>query len=396
VLDTGFSEADLRVFNRLLVSNHAIDVVVQLLDLDHRYVSDLSTRLLTGQVTIDDEADTTRAMTMDLMDPFHQLKLDPDSPDDGALFFNRMVKVSYGVLSPDRFQQFYVPVFCGPITDLTRNTAAVSLTCKGKEVLLSSNLWTAKTYKKGTKKTNAIINLLRYVGGETKYQIPDLPDRFTKDWTVTKETSAWAAAKALAKGMGYQLFYDGRGTCIMRKKPGSSIFTFSDKGALLTTPQPKYNVDTSYNAVEVTGGVPTGSKTNVWWRVVAPANHPLAPAKLGRNGVPRYLTLRVSDDNLKTRTACAVRAREELSAALVEAVDVAFDCLPVPHLEEGDYCTVKNDDWSSSFRYTKATIPLTASSASSIGYLKTPFKRTVSSGGSGGGGQRTRRRRRRN
>jgi hypothetical protein len=261
----------------------------------------------------------------------------------------------------------------------------LSVTCLGKESLISSSLWSSKTYKKGSKKTNVIKDLLRNMGGEVYYTIPDLSPTLTKDWTITKDTSVWKAAKALANGMGYQLFYNGSGRCIMRIQPTSSLYNFSDRGALLTSPQPKYNIANAVNAVEVIGGVPKGAKTHVYWRVIAPSTHPLSPQKLGRAGVPRYLTLSISDDNLKTVAQCRDRAQAELAAALVEAVDVAFDALPIPHLEEGDYCTVKNDNWSSAFRYNKATIPLTVAS-SSVGYLKSVYRRSIS-GGSGGGGK---------
>lgn len=384
-INTGFSDADQREYIGLLKTHHVIQMQVQLLTLDHTYVSDVSTKLLTGQVTIDNDADTTRALTIELLDPAYQLKLDQSAPDDGAVFFTRMVKVNYGVLRPDRSKGFYIPLFCGPIDDVTRTDAVVAITAKGKEALLSSNMWTSKTYKKNTRKTEVIKDLLKQ-GGETKYEIPNLGDKLGADWTVKKDTSPWVAAKALAKGMGYQLFYNGRGVCIMRKVPGSNNFTFGDKGMLLTEPQPKYSIADAINAVEVVGGVPKGAKTHVYFRIVAPSNHALSPWKLGRNGKARYLTKTVSDDNLKTVAKCAARARAELSNGLIEAVDVAFDALPAPHLEEADYCTVSNDGWSSSFRYNKATIPLSVG-VSSVGYLKTVYKRTITTGGAGGGGK---------
>lgn len=386
MLSTGFTAAQQKDYMTLLTTNHAINMVVQMLTLNHTYVADHSARLLTGQVTIDNDADTTRALTMDLMDPLHQLKLDPDAPDDGSLFFTKMFKVSYGVLSPDRKRAYYIPVFCGPISEVSRTDATVTVTCLGKESMLTQNLWNSKTYKKGALKTNVIIDLLRNIGGETKYDIPARSDRLTKDWTVTKEMSAWASAKSLARGMGFQLFYDGRGVCRMRVQPGSSVYTFSDMGSLLTAPQPKYSIADAVNAVEVIGGVPKGAKTHVYYRVGAPAYHPMSRWKLARNGIPRDIPITISDDNLKTVAQCAARAKAELSAALVEAVDVSFDALPIPHLEEGDFCTVKNDNWTSPFRYNKATIPLVASSSSSVGYLKNVYHRSIS-GGSGGGGQ---------
>lgn len=387
MISLGLTKADEQEMLALSVSNHAIDIQVQILDLEHKYLADASTKLLSGQVTMDDTSEsTTRSLSLTLLDPLNQLKLDGEAPEDGSLYFTRMIKINYGILNPSRSRSFYVPIFCGPLSKVERDGPVLSLTAVGKEKLMSANMWVTKTYKAGQKKTDVIKNLLRYVGGETKYEIPDLPQTLSKNWSLTVESIPWVAAKELAQGMGYQLFYDGRGVARMRKPSSSNMYTFSDQGALLTEPQVSFDAEAVINAVMVTGGKPKSNRTAVWYKVIAPASHPLSPAKLGRNGVPRYLPEYISDDSLKSIAKCKSRALSRLTDALIEAVDVAFDSLPIVVLEERDLCTVSHENVSTPFRMSKMTIPLIASGTSSVGYLKNVYKKTAT-GGSGGGGK---------
>lgn len=388
MINLGLTTAEQSNLLKLLVSNRHIDIRVELLTLNHVYVSDVSTKLLGGQVAIDAQAERcSRTATIDLLDPTYTLRLDTNSPDDGSVHFTRMAKISYGVVSPDRKKSYYIPIFCGPIDKVERDEAVVTLTCVGKEVLMGSALWATKTYKPRTKKTDVIKNLLRYVGGETKYQIPDLAERLPKTLSFNYEYTPWQAAKKVANGMGYQLFYDGRGICVMRKRPSSIQYTFSERGALLTTPQPSYDTSSAINAVQFTGGIPKGAKTKVYWRVTAPASHPLSPTKLGRNGVPRYMPEYISDDSVRTVAGCKARATAHLTNVLIESTEVAFDSMPIPLAEEEDLCRVATDGWTSDFRMVKTSIPLLASGVSGVGYIK-PTYRTRVTGGRGGGGKK--------
>src|SRR5690348_11905484 len=110
MIKLGLTSAEKKQLDDLLVSHHRISVAIQLLDLSHNYLSDLSHLMLSGQVDIDATADeATRSCTLELLDPFGELKLDGDSPDDGSLYYTRMVKIIYTVISVEGDLRFNIP-----------------------------------------------------------------------------------------------------------------------------------------------------------------------------------------------------------------------------------------------------------------------------------------------
>jgi hypothetical protein len=365
----------------LLTTHHRIIVSVQLLDLSHRYVGDLTGRLLSGQVDVDATAqEATRQATLEILDPLYQLQLDSSAPDDGSVFYTRMVKVIYTIVSTDGKQQWSFPLFTGPIAKVERNGPIISITAIGKDKLAMSQVWKAKTYKKGHKKTWVIADILVNVAGEAvnKIYVPDRKEKAGKV-VINKDTTAWKAAKKLASslGAGFQLFYDGRGVVKLRRISNSTIYVFRSQGALLSWPQVSYDTENIINAVQVVGGKPKGKKTKVQYRIVAPRNHPLSPWSMGRNNTPRYLPEVIENESIKSKKKARALAKARLRNALLEQVEVTFESLPIPYLEEGDKVRVSSDQFSGSFRVKKFSIPLTADGTMSIGYLKrvTPSKR---------------------
>jgi hypothetical protein len=53
---------------------------------------------------------------------------------------------------------------------------------------------------------------------------------------------------------------------------------------------------------------------------------------------------------------------------LLQEVDVKFDALPTPHLEESDVVRVYTDEFNSAFRLNEFSIPLTTKALMSVGY----------------------------
>src|SRR5690606_36310250 len=127
--------AELRAFTRALRSTHERRVRVSVQNLNGETLSTLTNRILDGQVTGDLSADVTRTLTMSILDPNHSLNFDTDSPDDGALFMDRMLKVHYAVRVDELSRWVSVPVFTGPITRLDRKGDVVDVEAQGKEAL---------------------------------------------------------------------------------------------------------------------------------------------------------------------------------------------------------------------------------------------------------------------
>lgn len=380
MISLGYTAREMNQLRALLVDHHRISMQVQLLTLDHKYVADITRRLLGGQVTIDADAnESTRSCNLEILDPAHQLKLDSDSPEDGSIYATRMIKVIYSVIAPDRSARFDIPIFCGPLNKVDRSGVVLMVEALGKETLSMSSVWKGRDFKKGMKKTEVIQILMSEFGGERRLDLADSNQRTPNKIALNRNHNAWGMAKSLARSMDMQLFYDGRGVCRLRPLPAKTIYVFRQNGSLLTMPQAGYDMSAAINAVQVIGGKPKGSKTKITHREVAAKTHPLSPWTLGRWGTPRYLPETIEDDSIKSQKNAVAIAKTRLKNRLIMAVEVSFDSLPIPFLEELDLCRVQSDEFSGSFRIRKMVIPLTADGTSSIGYLKraTPKRRPI-------------------
>lgn len=355
----------------LLATHHRIDIVVQLMSLSHQYRGELSDRVLSGQVNIDVTADVTRSATLELLDPEHKLNLDANAPTDGSLYFTKMVKIVYVVSTPNFSKSYAIPIFTGPLTKVDRAGPVVSVEAQGKEIMASSAIWSAKTFKKGLKKVEIIRRIMEAAGeAPSKMQFPDRDARISTNVSANRKFTFWNLARKIARGMNLQLFYDGRGVLRLRKIPAKSVYTFLDTKTILSYPQISYDSQEMFNAVQVIGGKPKGSKNAISYRMVAPKNHPMSPWNIGRNGTPRFLPKVIEDSSIKSKSAAKAVAKKELRNGLAQGVEVSFDSLPIPFLEELDLCRYRTEMSAGGFRLQKMSIPLTANGSSSVGYLR--------------------------
>lgn len=372
MLDLGYSNAKKRAFEELLFSNHKVFVRIQILDLDHKYISDVSRRLIAGQVDFDADADITQTLSITLFDPHNEMDITTDSPNDGAAFMDRQVKVTYCIAPPDESVWYECPLFCGPMTKVDRQDDAVNIECAGKEFLLAVSVYTPATYKKGKRKTDVVVDLLRDYG-EQRYSVKASTSTLPKDLAVSHQSVPWTVIKSVVNTLGQMIFYDGRGYAIMRRRPSSAVFTFG-KNMITSKPQIGFSTDKLINAARVVGAKPKGkNKTPVSFKMRAASSHPLSPYALGRTvgGVrkPRDYMANIEDESLKTVAACKAVAEERVRVGLIEGVEVAFESLVVPHLQINDVFKVHTDDFAVDARFRKASFSLTSAKAT-YGYTK--------------------------
>ena len=369
----GLSGADLALFNQSLTTHHNVKITLQILTLNHSYVDDVSDQLLDGQVSIDADAEVTRSLTLQLNDPERSLKLDSTAPTDGALFYDRMIRVVYSVKSELLPRWVDVPVFCGPITAMSRTADVVNLECQGKEslVLPPTVAYYSHTFAKGWSRATLVKHIMSTYGGETKFSIPAYGDKTPGTTVVNGELPIWPTVKAVNGSFGVRhLFYDGRGVLVMRSTPKGSQYTFKTGvgGNITTLPQISYDLSNVRNIVKVKGAIPKGKKTPITATVGLAKTHPLNHYALGRASKPRVMMEIVEDDNIKTQSQANTLARNLVNSRALQAVDITFDAFVAPHLEPYDIYTLKTPDISMTARYTKGTIPL-KSAVGNVGYL---------------------------
>jgi hypothetical protein len=379
----GLTSADLRLFNQSLTTHHSVKITVQLLGLNHTYLANLSDQLLDGMVTIDGSAEVSRTLTLELYDPDHSLKLDSSAPSDGALFYDRMIRVVYSVKSELLPRWVDVPVFCGPITKMSRTTEKINVEAQGKESLLTPPTVAAqtRTFGKGWSRASLVRTIMGTYGGETKFSIPAFGGTTTGPTVMTSDSNVWQLAKNVNGSFSTrQLFYDGRGVLVMRTPPGTSLYTFKTGagGSVTTEPSIDYDISSVRNVVRVKGAIPKGKKTPVVAQAGLPGTHPMNHWNMGRNGVPRVMLETIDDDNIKTTAQAAALAKAKVNDLALQSVDVKFETLVAPHLEPLDIYTLKTPDFSMNARIVQMTIPL-KSAVGSVGFLvrRTANKRTI-------------------
>ena len=384
MIGLGLSAANQLAFHTLLTSSHFIKITVDILDLNHKRLSSVTEMFQDGQITIDATAEITRSANVTFFDPQHKMGLDSTSPADGALYVDRMLAIYYTIYSPTNTGQVTVPVFCGPITKVDRDWSVVQVECQGKESLSQRNTWSPITYKKGAYKTTVIRDLLQRHTGETRFSIPSgITSKLPSNLAMSNDSKPWELAKSLAKGLGYQLFYDGRGTCVMRAYPRATAWTYKDSGAgfsILSKPQAGYDLSNLVNAVIIKGVLIKGKKnTPLVVKRYAPSSHPLSPWAIGRGGVGRYLYEIIEDDTINSVAEANSVGDARIARGLLVTTTVSFDCLPIPHLEENDICRVQTDQFSTTVSVQKMVIPLTADAKGTFGYLRVaaPNKKNI-------------------
>lgn len=378
MLNLGLSTADLAAFTKGLLSNHEMDIKIQVTDMSHNVTGDLSDYLLEGQVNVDRLADVTRSATLTLFDPRRTLTFDTNSPSDGALYMDRMIRIVFSVRSPNLYRWVDVPVFHGPITSASRDDVKVSVTAMGKEVLAKRPAWRTRTYGKGWARSSIIAEAMREVG-ENRFTFFDWPLKTTSAYSLTRETDVWGFVKSMAGGN--RLFYDGRGYLVLQPPATRSVFTFAegDNGGMVTYPSITYNTENVANAVLVKGGTPKGAKKALEYVCYAPRTHPLSKEALGRNGKPRILASIIEDTNLVKAADLKKRGDQALASALLQSVDATWESVPIPHLEAGDVVTLKTGEFAINVVLSQFSIPLKVGATQSNGYVarRTPNKARI-------------------
>lgn len=398
MLNLALSTSQFADYMQTLRTSHVVKITARILNRNEQVISQLdvpSSQMIDGAVTYDATASVTRSLAMTFLDPSRRLGFDAGSPARGALFADNMISIRYGVLVP-AIGWVEVPVFWGPVTNFERDQGVVTVEAQGKEALALDPHFVTQGYtiKKGRRVDNAIRDVMDRVG-ETRYALPDLPARLPRRRAVEPEDEPWDIVKfgweadtRVWKGKGkdrhrervtveyngivslagpMHIFYDGNGRLTVRRRSKTEVIVLKGGRDLMSEPVVSWDALAARNHVVVTGAKVTVGKQHIQRRGSATlqSGHPLAPLTIGRNGHPRYMTEFVEVDSLKTHQACVDRARRVLEEKADDGIDLQFDCLPMPHLEELDVIHVQTDSYALSLPLRTWTLPLTVGSGDS-------------------------------
>lgn len=386
------SSALIAAYNKRVSGSHDYRLAVDVLDTAQRLVSPAT--LLDGQVNIQADGDVRRTCTLTLLDPDHALNLDAGSVWEGALFADRMVRVRHTVDVPGFGDVTCVP-FVGPIAKLSRDGSEVTIECHDKTAFSVLGC-PPMTYGKGADVIAVIRGFLASRTGEAHFRFPAsrgvrLNAPVSVGWA--DEASVWAVCQRLARQyLGMQLFYSCDGYATLRTRP-ASVFEFGPD-MFTTAPTGDHDFAALVNYARATAGSIVRAKA-------APTDHPLAPAKLGRNGVPRYFPS-VEDLSAPSKPGLKKPSRKstkkqrkaystawdkyagevrsvtqqaqafvdtEIANGLPMSAALTASTVPVFHLDVDDPITFRTDDGSAVLSFSEASIPLISGEAS-IGTIR--------------------------
>lgn len=371
MITLGLTAQDERLFNAGLAESHDIKIRAYILDLNHNHIEDVSDRFIDGQVNVDTSRDVTHDLSITLADR-GLMTFESGTFSTGSNYARYMIQVFYGVKSRSFPQWVWVPVFCGPIQSFSREEAVVTMTAQGKESLLRTKSWVNRAYVKGILKTALIEDILRK-NGETRFEFPSWSTKTDRPVTLTPEKEVWPFLQSLAGSWGTgRLTYDARGYArLFAYNFDASRWNFKggQGGTLSTVPNLTYSVTEDFvNAARVYGPTPSGTTKQVFGEYVAPADNPLSPRMMARNGVPQYYAEIVRDANVTTNADAQKLAKALVDQSLMQTIQVTFECLPVPTLEPWDVVTVTTSNYSTPFLLNQFSLPLNDSNNMTVGF----------------------------
>lgn len=330
---------ELRVALAGLCDTHWRRVEVHLLELDTgKHISDLSDRLLDGDVTYDITADVTRTLDLRLVDTHRgNLGFDPVDASRSPVHRSKALHVIDSRFIPALGAWVDWPVFWGPVWDFARDGAEIMVTGHSLERQALGSVWQTFSFKAHKAKTTDCIRRLLAAVGDINAAVPDLPHTIPHDLVLHSTDQVWPHVKELAASIDHHVFYSGAGRFVMRSYNQKPVYHFHR--SLLGPVKPTRGT-IAHNVWLVLGPNPKGPKPRP--RGVATLGGSSSPAGLSRHGVPHRLVQKIERQHLKTNADAQKIANRLAREHGVVHTGLAFDSLPLPHLEEYDMVGVED------------------------------------------------------
>lgn len=312
-----------------------------------------------GEVTISNEL-IRRSASITIIDPTGQLT--PASTNDLLMPLGTEITLYRGLIFPDgTTETVRLGVFGIDDVQIEDSGANMSIRIdlfdRAKKVQ-RANFTSDYNIPAGTNYVDAIRNMLIQGFPKIVVNFPVLTD-VTPNILFQHNTDRWKAAVDMATDIGYDLFFNNDGVCIMRPALRAiwpvMVFTEGETGNLLDI-RKRYNRDSIYSHVIVSGET---TDNTVPVRAEAVDNDPKSPTYyLGPFGdVPYFYTSQlITTTDQAQATALGLLSRV---SGILEGLE--FNALPNPSLEVSDIINVTRalSKVDANYGVEKISLPLT-------------------------------------
>lgn len=345
-LNLSAKNGDLAAYNRFVQGDHDFEVWVDVCSLEERPLYQVP--LLDGQVNLNDDDGPDRTCSLTISDPGHALSFGQKFAfdDRAVVWVNRLLKVRHRVWVPTLQVPRFVTAtpFVGVPTSAARNGAELGLELSDKSLLATHGV-REKTYKKGARASDVLVDILRDAG-ERHYRIPKSDKRLKRAYTVgMKDPSIWSwpqARRIARKELNWRLEVKSDGWIVAEHLHAHRARY--EVESLYDLPQGQTDFTEFGNYVRVTSRRTRKKITETWQGIAQlPAHHDLSASSLARNGSPRFLPLILEDDSLKSKKQVDDRVVQELKSVSDIRYDQSYAIVPPFHLDNHDHLAMPDD-----------------------------------------------------
>lgn len=250
--------SDLRAFESALTSSRRVTRYRAQL---YRYDGEpLPDKLIVHDGSVDIEAtdyqSPTRTAEVTLLDPDRRLKIDYQETASSDIWHSRQIGLFSDVWVPDFDEWIPVPVFRGPIFMPTIRGIEVRVSAYGKEAqhLDPYLLEKAISYSKHMRVDAAIRRLLQD-RDESRFRFDVVHERLHRALVRNPGQEPWKTLHNKAKDIDRQLFFDGEGVAVLRRRPSSPVFRFreGENSVLTDYPTTEFSIEGVFDTVIIRG-----------------------------------------------------------------------------------------------------------------------------------------------
>ncbi len=330
-------------FKRAVVTDHIVIGKAEVWASDRKLI-DLD--IDKGKVTVSTSNSIRRTCEINVTTDRTATNLVPDDGFDYLAPFGNQLRLYRGIQFTDGTEE-YIPLGVFVINEVkvkdTNEGVSISIRGEDKSIICSRNKWTS-TYQMVSGTLEASLTAL------LQNRFPDIEINFpTTNVTVNQvilgadsNVDPWKDAVMLAQLVGFDLFFDVNGVCVMKQFPtldaATVVATYEEgNGTTITSLDRNISTKETYNGVIYTiegSQVTTPIRIEVWDEDTTSPTY-----RFGVFGsVPTFITT-----NLLSTSAEAIKAATLLLNTVIgQQENITFDSIVDPSLDVNDVIYVKS------------------------------------------------------